>query len=111
MHGKRYDEAENEFKQAIWAPTEGWSRTVVELAKAQAAAGRPKDAIATLRRGYATRLDAMARYTPISEFDYWMARIFAQAGEQDSARVYAAYVRSAWRDADPEIRRLLANLP
>ena len=111
MLGKRYEEAENEFKQAIWAPIEGWSRTVVELSKAQAAGGRPRDAIATLRNGYATRLDAMGRYTPISELDYWMARAFAQAGERDSARVYGDYVRSAWRDADPEIRQLLASLP
>jgi len=53
----------------------------------------------------------MGRYTPISELDYWMARAFAQAGERDSARVYGDYVRSAWRDADPEIRQLLASLP
>lgn len=111
MRGGRYAEAESEFKQAVWAPVEGWSRTVVELAKAQAAAGRPDDAIATLRRGYATQLNAMARYTPISEMDYWIARMFAQAGEPDSARVYADYVRSAWRNADPEIRRLLERLP
>ena len=36
--------------------------------------------------------------------------MFAQAGEPDSARVYAGYVREAWKDADPEIRRLLDNL-
>jgi tetratricopeptide (TPR) repeat protein len=111
MHGRRYAEAEREFEQAVWVPVGGWTRTTVELAEAQAALGRPLDAIFTLRIGYATRLDAMGRYVPISEFDYRMARIFAQAGQQDSARVYAAYVRSAWRDADPEIRRLLDRLP
>jgi len=111
MQGERYAEAEREFTQAVWTQSEGWGRTVIELAKAQAALGRPRDAIATLRSGYATRLNAMGRYVPVSEIDYWMARTFAQAGAQDSARVYAAYVRSAWRDADPEIRRLLAQLP
>ena len=111
MQGERYAEAERELTQAVWTQSEGWGRTTVELAKAQAALGRPRDAIETLRSGYATRLNAMGRYVPVSEFDYWMARTFAQAGAQDSARVYAAYVRRAWRDADPEIRRLLAQLP
>jgi DNA-binding SARP family transcriptional activator/TolB-like protein len=111
MQGARYAEAERELTQAVWTQSEGWGRTIVELAKARAALGRPRDAIETLRSGYATRLDAMGRYVPVSELDYWMARTFAQAGAQDSARVYAAYVRRAWRDADPEIRRLLAQLP
>ena len=111
MQGERYAEAERELTQAVWTQSEGWGRTVVELAKARAALGRPRDAIETLRTGYATRLNAMGRYVPVSELDYWMARTFAQAGAQDSARVYAAYVRRAWRDADPEVRRLLAQLP
>jgi hypothetical protein len=53
----------------------------------------------------------MGRYVPISQLDFHMARAFAQAGESDSARIYAAFVRTAWRDADPEIRRQLAQLP
>jgi tetratricopeptide (TPR) repeat protein len=111
MRGERYADAEREFREAVYSPVEGWSRTVVELANAQAALGRWRDAIASLRTGYATRLNAMARYVPISELDYRMALTFAQAGEADSARVYAGYVRTAWRDADPEVRRLLTRLP
>jgi hypothetical protein len=111
VHGKRFAEAEREFAQAIWSKTEGWTPITVALANAQSAQGRPRDAIATLRTAYATRLDAMGRYVPISQLDFHMARTFAQAGEADSARVYAAYVRTAWRDADPEIRRQLAQLP
>jgi DNA-binding SARP family transcriptional activator/TolB-like protein len=111
MQAGRFAEAERELSQARWAPVEGWTRTTVALARAQAALGRPRDAIATLRTGYATRLDAMGRYVPISELDYWMAQTFAQAGAVDSARTYAAFVRSAWRDADPEVRRRLGGLP
>lgn len=107
----RYAEAEREFKQALWTPVEGWSRTTVELADVQAAQGRPLDAVATLRTAYATRLDAMGRYVPISEIDYHMARAFNQANQSDSARVYAALVRAAWANADPEIRRRLDGLP
>jgi hypothetical protein len=43
--------------------------------------------------------------------DFWSAQMFAQAGQADSARVYAGYVRSAWRNADPEIKKQLAQLP
>jgi len=107
----RYAEAEREFKAAAWSSAESWSRTTVELAKAQSALGRPRDATATLRTAYATRLDAMGRYVPISELDYNMSKFFAQAGEGDSARVYAGYARAAWRDADPEVRRLIGSLP
>jgi tetratricopeptide (TPR) repeat protein len=108
MRAGRYDDAEREFKQAIWSRIEGWSRTAVELARARMAAGRPREAVEALRPAYATRLDAMGRYVPISELDFWMARAFAAAGEADSARVYDGYVDRAWRDAEPEVRKMLA---
>jgi hypothetical protein len=53
----------------------------------------------------------MGRYVPISELDFHVSKLFAQTGEGDSARVYAGYARRAWRDADPEVRRLIASLP
>jgi DNA-binding SARP family transcriptional activator/tetratricopeptide (TPR) repeat protein len=105
MRGGRYAEAEDEFSKAAWIKVEGWGRPLVELAKARMAAGRPREAISALRHGYATRLDAMGRYVPISELDYWMSVAFAQAGQVDSARIYAARVEQAWRYADPEVRR------
>lgn len=107
MRGGRYDEAEREFVQAVWTEVEGWSRTAVELAKARIAAGRPNDAIVALRTAYATRLDAMGRYVPISELDFWMALAFAEAGAADSARVYREYHERAWQNAEPETRRQL----
>ncbi len=111
MRGGRYAEAEAEFSKAIWINVEGWGRPVVELAKARLAAGRPREALVTLRTGYATRQDAMGRYVPISELDYWMSVAFAQAGQADSARIYAARVDEAWRYADPEVRRQLPAPP
>jgi tetratricopeptide (TPR) repeat protein len=111
LQAGRYEEAERELKQAVFVKVEPWTRTIVALAQAQSALGRPRDAIATLRIGYATRLDAMSRYVPISVLDFWAAKLFAQAGQADSARVYAGYVRSAWRNADPEIKKQLEQLP
>ena len=107
MRAGNYTEAELEFLQAVWAKVEGWARTTVELARARMALGRPNDAIATLRTAYATRLDAMGRYVPISELDYWMSKAFAQAGQADSARVYAGYVERAWANAEPGLRARL----
>lgn len=109
MRGGRFAEAEREFSAAVWTTVEGWSRTAVELAKARMALGKPTEALAALRTAYATRLDAMGRYVPISELDYWMAMAFARAGQADSARVYQAYHARAWADADPDARRQLAT--
>ena len=111
MRGSRYAEAEAEFSKAIWINVEGWGRPVVELARAQMLAGRHREAIASLRTAYGTRLDAMGRYVPISELDYWMSLAFTQAGQADSARVYAGYVERAWHNADPEVRQRLPLPP
>ena len=108
MRAGRYADAEREFTSAVWTEVEGWSRTAVELARARIANGHPAEAIAALRTAYATRLDAMGRYVPISEVDYWMSRAFEAAGQPDSARVYREYHERAWKDADPEVRRHLA---
>ena len=110
MQGHRYAEAEREFQAARWGVA-GWTRTVAELAKAQLAQRRPRDAIATLRDAYMGPLDAMGRYEPRSHLDFLMAKSFQAAGMTDSATVYAGYVRTAWKDADPEVKRLLAELP
>ena len=53
----------------------------------------------------------MGRYVPRTEIDYWMSRAFAQAGQQDSAVVYARYVHSAWSHADPTVAARLARIP
>jgi len=103
----RWEEARREFAQAPAA----WTRTRLELARADLALGRADEAVAALRPAYREPLDAAGRYQPRSEMDFVMARAFARAGRRDSAHVYADYVRAAWRDADPEVRATLAELP
>jgi DNA-binding SARP family transcriptional activator/TolB-like protein/Flp pilus assembly protein TadD len=110
MLGHRYAEAEREFQAARWGIA-GWTETVAWLARAQLAQQHNDAAVATLRQAYMAPMDAMGRYQPRSELDYLMATAFAAAGEHDSAAVYSAHVRRAWRDADPELRNLLATLP
>jgi hypothetical protein len=110
MRGERWAEAEREFTDAEFTGS-GWTRTNVELARAQLAQHRPLDAIATLRLAYQASLDGMGRYAPRSEMDFLMAQAFAAAGQRDSAATYAGFVRRAWRDADPAVRRKLSELP
>jgi len=105
----RWADAERELRAAEWAAG-AWTRTNIELARAQDAERHYDDAIATLRDARLTALDAMGRYVPHSEIDWWLARSFAAAGESDSAHVYAAYVRRAWRNADPAIKARLDSL-
>jgi len=106
----RYPEAVRELQAARWG-TVGWTVTERALAQAYLALGNTDSALAVLRAAYGGPLDAMGRYQPRSELDYLMAETFARAGATDSARVYEAYVRRAWADADPEVRRRLAGLP
>lgn len=94
MRGHRYDDAIRELEQARFGRP-GWTRTLVELANAYLAAGRPAEAVRTLRTGYEGWPDAMARYASRSELDRLMATAFARAGARDSAKVYAGYVTRA----------------
>jgi DNA-binding SARP family transcriptional activator/TolB-like protein len=107
---RRYADAERELRAAQWSVS-SWTRTNVELARAQLAQGHARDAVATLRDAYLAPLDGMGRYVPRSELDWWMSRAFSAAEQPDSARVYAAYVRSAWRHADPLVLARLDSLP
>jgi hypothetical protein len=109
MRAARWDEATQHFTAAQWGP-HGWTRTNVELARAELGRGQPEAALRALRDGYGAPLDAMGRYVSRSMLDWWMAQAHASAGNGDSARVYAAHVRQAWTRADPEVRRLLAVL-
>lgn len=102
-----YARAEDELRKAQWRVADGWTRSTVELAKVQLERGRTTEAIATLRNAYASRPDAMGRYQPRSELDYFMALAFRRAGTLDSAAVYEDYVRRAWSNADPEVKQLL----
>ena len=106
----RWGDAERELEAAEWMAG-GWTRTNIELARVQLAERHAGEAIVTLRNAYLAPMDAMGRYVPRSEIDWWMSRAFASAGQADSARVYATYVRAAWRDADPSVRALLDSLP
>jgi tetratricopeptide (TPR) repeat protein len=106
----RYADAKAHFAAAL-AVVPGWTRTNIELAKVDLILGQADSAIAVLRQALHQSSDAMGRYAPGTDIDYQMSLAFAQAGQRDSARVYAGFVRSAWVRADPELRKRLARLP
>lgn len=99
-----YALAESEFRMAQWRISDGWNRSMSALGEVQLARGKASEAIDTFRKAYASRPDAMGRYQPRSELDYYMALAFRQAGMVDSAAVYEGYVRRAWANADPETK-------
>ncbi|HUX34237.1 MAG TPA: BTAD domain-containing putative transcriptional regulator [Gemmatimonadaceae bacterium] len=102
--------AETELSAARWGAA-GWTTTVVQLGAIQLAHGNAAGAIAYFHQALHGPLDAMGRYVPRTEIDAWLARAFARAGQADSAHAYAALVREAWKDADPDVRARLAALP
>ncbi|MGH7648270.1 MAG: hypothetical protein ACREND_09145, partial [Gemmatimonadaceae bacterium] len=109
MRGGRYREALGELEQGRWGAS-GWTATLEALARASLALGQPRAAIAYLSDAYEAPLDAMGRYVPRTEIDFLMALSYRDAGKADSSAAYAALVRRAWRNADPEVKRQLAAL-
>jgi DNA-binding SARP family transcriptional activator/tetratricopeptide (TPR) repeat protein len=107
--GGRWSEAERLFERARWGRG-GWTRTNVELARAQLAQGRPRDAITTLQDARFGTLGGMGRYAPHSEINASLVEAFLAAQMPDSARVYLERVRTAWVNADAQHRRRLADI-
>ena len=107
--GGRWGEAERAFQRAKWGQG-GWTRTNVELARAQNALGRPAAAIISLRDVRFGTLDGMGRYAPRTEIDAALAETFLGEHLPDSARVYVERVRTAWSAADAPQRRRLAAM-
>ncbi len=109
IRGNRLDEAERELNSALeFFP--GFTRTNLMLVQVERRRGRPDLAIATLRRAFREPIDAMGRYAPRTELDFEMTLAFAAAGQADSARVYAGYVRRAWAGADSGEKARLSEL-
>lgn len=101
--GGRPEEASRELVQAEFGVA-GWTRTNAALAESRLALNDAPGALAALRAAYEAPPDAMGRYLPRSELDYWMARAFTAAHRPDSARTYARFAAEAWSNADAEVQ-------
>jgi serine/threonine-protein kinase len=97
-------QAAQELRAAIYSPTLGYTRTNLELARANLALGKPKEAVRFLREALGGSSDGPAYYLTRTEIHHWLGRAFEATGEADSAAVHYRAVRAAWRNADPPYR-------
>jgi predicted Zn-dependent protease len=94
-------DASKEFRLAMHSPTQGFTRTNVELARALIAMHKPLEAIVVLRSALHGPLDASNFYVTHTELHDALGRAWALAGNADSAAVHYSYVARAWSKADP----------
>ena len=94
--------AETEFRAAIFAPSDGYTRINAELAELLSHQGRSREAIQILRSALHTDpLGGPTLYVTQTELHEKMGQAFAALGEVDSARVHFDYVTRVWAHADP----------
>jgi DNA-binding SARP family transcriptional activator/TolB-like protein len=93
-------DAAREFRDAVYSPTAGFTRTNVELARALVAQGKTREAIDALRSALHGPLDASNFYVTHTELHEMLARAWEAAGNADSAAAHYAYVARAWSKAD-----------
>lgn len=99
-----------QFRRAIVAPIDGYSRANLELAKILIADGRPREATPYLRAPLHGWLEASNYYLTYTELHAVLGEAFDRAGEPDSAIVHYNRAIDAWRRADPEFATRVATM-
>ena len=98
------EQAAAEFRQAIWSPTSGYTRTNIELAKVLLRLNRPREAAYWADAARRGGLDASQTYATTTELLELGALAWDAAGERDSAVTRYRQVLKNWSDADPIYR-------
>lgn len=93
-----------EFRQAIYSLTAGYTRTNLELAKVYMRQRRPQDAIAVLQPALRGSIEAQNLYVNRIELHELLARAWDAAGRPDSAAAHYRVVARAWAAGDPAFR-------
>jgi tetratricopeptide (TPR) repeat protein len=93
-----------ELRGAIYSPTDGYTRTNLELGRVLLALGKPHEAVAILQPALRGPVDASNLYVTRTEIHELLAHAFAAAGQRDSATTHYRKVAGAWRDADRAFR-------
>ncbi len=99
----QHEAASREFRAALYAPSQGYTRINYELGKCLLAMKRPAEAIPLLRAPLRGGIEGPGLYLTRTEAHEMLARAFDAAGQTDSAAVHYAIVERAWRDADPPL--------
>jgi len=97
-------DAVRELRASIFSPTEGYTRTNLELAKALVRLGRAREAVPVLRSALHSSMESGSLYVTLTEVHELMAEAFDACGQPDSAVAHWRRVASAWRHADPQFK-------
>ncbi len=89
------------FRNAVYTPTEGYTRVNLEAARALLALGRPAEAVAWVQEALRGGLEASNYYVTRTELEELAGQGFAALGRRDSAAAHYAWVVRAWSDAEP----------
>jgi DNA-binding SARP family transcriptional activator/TolB-like protein/Tfp pilus assembly protein PilF len=103
------DGAEQAFRRAIVSPTQGYTRSNLELGRLLVRQGRPREAAAVLAPALRGDVQASNYYATLTELHEALAQALDAAGEHDSARVHYRWVVRAWESADPPFRARAAR--
>lgn len=93
-----------EYRAAIFSPTIGYTLTNLFAARVLMKLGKPAEALPLLRSAQMGPFDGPNLYLSRTVNQEAMAQAFAQAGQQDSARIYNQRVAAAWTHADPVLK-------
>jgi hypothetical protein len=106
----QHGQAAAEFRQAIWSPSQGYTRTNLELARELLTVSQPGEAVAALLPVLRGPLTGMGTYTTQTEVRALLAEALDRAGNRSGALAQLQWVESAWADAEPPVRARLDSL-
>jgi DNA-binding SARP family transcriptional activator len=94
------DSAERALRASLTSLSDGFTRENAELAALLIDRQRPSEAIPLARLALQGPMEASNAYITRTELQALLGRAFAAAGQADSAAVYRAAARHAWRGAE-----------
>lgn len=97
-------EAESAFREAIFSPSFGYTRTNLELGRTLLRLGRHAEAAAVLQPAFRGSLQASNLYVTYTELHEALAEVAEAAGNPGAARAHLRWVANAWAGADPPLR-------
>ena len=101
--------AADEFRQAIWSPTFGYTRSNLELARCLISLGRGPEAVAAIQPAFRGSVESSNLYVTVTELHETLARAWDAAGRPDSAVAHYEFVARGWERADPPLARRAAE--
>ena len=102
-------DAVDEFRQAIWSPTFGYTRSNLELGRCLLTLGRAQEAVVALQPAFRGSIEASNLYVTLTELHETLGRAWDAAGRPDSAIAHYEYVARGWEHGDPPYARRAAE--